>query len=85
MCRIPGVNEVDHYTCWYKVDNFYFVSCLLELYFHKNKKLLYIKEYCHDGDTVMRTVCVLRAHMDWSAHYQPFQNLPNYLNNCQLL
>jgi len=31
--------------CWYKVDDFYFVSCPPELYFHKTKKLLYIKEY----------------------------------------
>jgi len=31
--------------CWHKVDNFYFVSCLLELHFCKTKKLLYIKEY----------------------------------------
>jgi len=31
--------------CWHKVDNFYFASCPPELYFHKNKKLLCIKEY----------------------------------------
>jgi len=31
--------------CWHKVDNFYFVSCPPELHFHKNKKLLCIKEY----------------------------------------
>ena len=31
--------------CWYKVDDFYFVSCPPELHFHKTKKLLYIKEY----------------------------------------
>ena len=31
--------------CWHKVDNFYFSSCPPELYFHKNKKLLCIKEY----------------------------------------
>ena len=31
--------------CWYKVDNFYFASCPLELHFYKTKKLLYIKEY----------------------------------------
>ena len=31
--------------CWHKVDNFYFSSCFPELYFHKNKKLLCIKEY----------------------------------------
>jgi len=30
---------------WYKVDNFYFVSCFPELNFCKNKKLLCIKEY----------------------------------------
>jgi len=35
--------EVDPY--WHKVNNLYFLSCLLELHFHKNKKLLYIKEY----------------------------------------
>jgi len=27
------------------VNDFYFASCLLELHFCKNKKLLYIKEY----------------------------------------
>jgi len=31
--------------CWYKVDDFYFVSCPPELHFRKNKKLLRIKEY----------------------------------------
>ena len=31
--------------CWHKVDNLYFLSCPLELHFHKNKKLLHIKEY----------------------------------------
>jgi len=31
--------------CWYKVDDFYFLSCPPELHFHKNKKLLHIKEY----------------------------------------
>jgi len=31
--------------CWYKVDDFYFVSCPPELHFHKTKKLLCIKEY----------------------------------------
>jgi len=31
--------------CWYKVDDFYFTSCPLELHFHKTKKLLHIKEY----------------------------------------
>jgi len=31
--------------CWHKVDNFYFSSCPPELHFHKNKKLLCIKEY----------------------------------------
>jgi len=31
--------------CWHKVDNLYFLSCPPELYFHKNKKLLRIKEY----------------------------------------
>ena len=31
--------------CWYKVDDFYFVSCPPELHFHKTKKLLHIKEY----------------------------------------
>jgi len=30
---------------WYKVDNFYFVSCPPELHFCKTKKLLCIKEY----------------------------------------
>jgi len=35
--------EVD--LCWHKVDNFYFSSCSPELHFHKNKKLLCIKEY----------------------------------------
>ena len=35
--------EADPY--WYKVDNFYFSSCPPELHFHKNKKLLCIKEY----------------------------------------
>jgi len=35
--------EVD--PCWHKVNDFYFSSCLLELHFHKNKKLLHIKEY----------------------------------------
>ena len=35
--------EVNPY--WHKVDNFYFLSYPLELYFCKNKKLLYIKEY----------------------------------------
>ena len=35
--------EVD--PCWYKVDDFYFVSCPPELHFHKTKKLLCIKEY----------------------------------------
>jgi len=32
-------------TCWHKVDNFYFSFCPPELHFHKNKKLLQIKEY----------------------------------------
>jgi len=31
--------------CWHKVDGFYFLSCPQELHFHKNKKLLCIKEY----------------------------------------
>ena len=31
--------------CWYKVDNFYFVSCPSKLHFCKTKKLLCIKEY----------------------------------------
>ena len=31
--------------CQYKVDDFYFASCLPELHFQKTKKLLYIKEY----------------------------------------
>jgi len=31
--------------CWHKVDNLYFSSCLPELHFRKNKKLLCIKEY----------------------------------------
>jgi len=31
--------------CWYKVDDFYFAFCPPELYFHKTKKLLCIKEY----------------------------------------
>jgi len=31
--------------CWYKVDDFYFSFCPPELNFHKNKKLLCIKEY----------------------------------------
>jgi len=31
--------------CWHKADNLYFLSCPLELHFHKNKKLLHIKEY----------------------------------------
>ena len=31
--------------CWHKVDDFYFASCPPELYFHKTKKLLCIKEY----------------------------------------
>jgi len=31
--------------CWHKVNNLYFSSCPPELYFHKNKKLLHIKEY----------------------------------------
>ena len=31
--------------CWYKVDDFYFAFCPLELHFHKTKKLLCIKEY----------------------------------------
>ena len=31
--------------CWYKVDDFYFASCPLELYFCKTKKLLCIKKY----------------------------------------
>ena len=31
--------------CWYKVDDFYFAFCPLELHFHKTKKLLRIKEY----------------------------------------
>jgi len=31
--------------CWHKVDNLYFSSCPPELHFHKNKKLLHIKEY----------------------------------------
>jgi len=31
--------------CWYKVDDFYFVSYPLELHFCKTKKLLCIKEY----------------------------------------
>ena len=31
--------------CWYKVDDFYFVSCPSELHFHKTKKLLCIKKY----------------------------------------
>ena len=31
--------------CWHKVDNLYFLSCPPELHFHKNKKLLHIKEY----------------------------------------
>jgi len=35
--------EADPY--WYKVDNLYFSSCLPELHFRKNKKLLCIKEY----------------------------------------
>ena len=35
--------EADPY--WHKVDDFYFASCLLELHFHKNKKLLHIKKY----------------------------------------
>ena len=35
--------EVD--PCWYKVDDFYFVSCPPELHFHKTKKLLCIKKY----------------------------------------
>jgi len=35
--------EVD--PCWHKVDDFYFSSCSPELHFHKNKKLLCIKEY----------------------------------------
>jgi len=35
--------EVD--PCWHKVDDFYFASCLPELHFRKNKKLLRIKEY----------------------------------------
>jgi len=30
---------------WHKVDNLYFSSCLPELHFRKNKKLLHIKEY----------------------------------------
>jgi len=30
---------------WYKVDDFYFVSCPPELHFCKTKKLLCIKEY----------------------------------------
>jgi len=32
-------------SCWHKVDNLYFSSCPPELHFHKNKKLLRIKEY----------------------------------------
>jgi len=32
-------------SCWHKVDNFYFSFCPPELHFHKNKKLLCIKEY----------------------------------------
>ena len=35
--------EVDPY--WYKVDDFYFVSCPPELHFCKTKKLLCIKKY----------------------------------------
>jgi len=35
--------EADPY--WYKVNNFYFSFCSPELHFHKNKKLLHIKEY----------------------------------------
>ena len=35
--------EADPY--WHKVDDFYFSSCPPELHFHKNKKLLCIKEY----------------------------------------
>ena len=31
--------------CWHKVNNFYFVFCPPKLYFHKTKKLLYIKKY----------------------------------------
>jgi len=31
--------------CWHKVDDFHFLSCPPELHFHKNKKLLHIKEY----------------------------------------
>ena len=31
--------------CQHKVDDFYFSSCPPELHFHKNKKLLCIKEY----------------------------------------
>jgi len=31
--------------CWHKVDDFHFLSCLPELHFCKNKKLLCIKEY----------------------------------------
>ena len=36
---------VEANPCWHKVDNLYFSSCLPELHFHKNKKLLCIKEY----------------------------------------
>jgi len=35
--------EADLY--WHKVDDFYFSSYPPELHFHKNKKLLHIKEY----------------------------------------
>jgi len=31
--------------CWYKVDDFYFAFCPLELHFCKTKKLLCIKKY----------------------------------------
>jgi len=36
---------VEASSCWHKVDNFYFSSCLPEQHFYKNKKLLCIKKY----------------------------------------
>jgi len=36
---------VEANPCWHKVDNLYFLFCPPELHFHKNKKLLHIKEY----------------------------------------
>ena len=68
--------------CWHKVDNFYFVSCLPELHFRKNKKLLCIKEYKELLDHISLFFTKMSENKTWAEDPQ-YDSLWKQFNRLQ--